>query len=150
MAILPVVLHPDTVLRQKCTPVTDITPEILQLLEDMLETMYAEEGIGLAAPQVNVTKRVIVLDTEQEDGKPGNPLKLINPEIIAKSETTTILSEGCLSLPKMQAEIARPEEVTVRYMDIEGKTQEIHATDLLSKALRTVVNNRFKSGGFDI
>lgn len=141
MAILPVILHPNDVLRRKCETVTTITPDILTLLDDMLDTMYAEEGIGLAAPQVDVSKRLVVLDVEQEDGERGNPLKLINPEIIAKSEAETILDEGCLSLPKMRVEVSRPEEVTVRYMDIAGKTQEIAASGLLAKALQHEIDH---------
>jgi len=141
MAILPVVLHPDNVLRQKCETVSSVTPEILKLLEDMLDTMYTEEGIGLAAPQVGISKRVIVVDVEQEEGQPGNPLKMINPEVIAKSETTTVLSEGCLSLPKMQVDVTRPNEVTVRYMDTDGNTQEVHATDLFAKALQHEIDH---------
>lgn len=141
MAVLPVVIHPDPVLRRKCDIITEITPEIIQLLDDMLDTMYAEEGIGLAAPQVNHALRLIVLDVEQEDGKRGNPLRMINPEIIAKSDRLTVLDEGCLSLPKMRVEIARPDEVTVRYMDVDGKIQEIHGTELLAKALQHEIDH---------
>ena len=141
MAILPVVLHPDNVLRQKAAVVTEITPEIVKLLDDMVETMYAEEGIGLAAPQVGVSKRVIVIDVEQEEGQPGNPLRMINPEVIAASETKTVLGEGCLSLPEMRVDVTRPDEVTVRYMDVDGNTQEIHGTELLAKALQHEIDH---------
>lgn len=142
MTVLHVVIHPDNVLRQKCAPVTEITSELLKFLDDMLDTMYSEEGIGLAAPQVNKSIRAIVIDVEQhEEGERGNPIKLLNPEIIAKSDFLTTLNEGCLSLPDMRVEVARPDEVTVRYMDIEGKTQEIHATDLMAKALQHEIDH---------
>jgi peptide deformylase len=142
MAVLPVIIHPDGVLRKKAETVTSITPEILQLLDDMIDTMYAEEGIGLAAPQVNISKRLAVIDVDhREKGDRGTPIKLINPEIIAKSDNLTILDEGCLSLPDMRVEVARPDEVTVRYMDIEGKTQEIHGTELLAKALQHEIDH---------
>jgi peptide deformylase len=142
MSVLPVILHPNAVLRKKAEPVTKITPEILQLLDDMLDTMYAEEGIGLAAPQVNVSKRLIVIDVEQpEKAERGNPLKMINPEIIAKSDALTILDEGCLSLPEMRVEVIRPEIVTVRYLDETGATKEIEVDDLLSKALQHEIDH---------
>ena len=141
MSMLPVMEHPDTVLRQKCETVSEITPEILKLLDDMLETMYDEEGIGLAAPQINVTKRIFVMDVEQKEGKPGNPLKIINPEIITKSENLTVLDEGCLSLPGMRVDVARPDEVTLRYMDEKGDTQELHATDLMAKCIQHEIDH---------
>lgn len=142
MPNLPVVIHPDSVLRQKAEAVTEITPEILKLLDDMVETMYAEDGIGLAAPQVNVSKRVVVIDVAQrEEGEKANPLKIINPEIIAKSETETVLEEGCLSLPAMRVEVKRPEKVTVRYMDEAGATREIEADGLLSKAFQHEIDH---------
>lgn len=136
MAVLPVVIHPNDVLRATCKKVETITPEILTLLDDMLDTMYEQEGIGLAAPQVNTTWRVVVMDVEQtEDGR-GNPIKMINPEIIAKSETETVLDEGCLSLPTMRVDVSRPEEVTVRYMNEKGETVELHADGLLAKCIQ--------------
>lgn len=136
MAVLPVVIHPDDVLRKKCTPVETITPEILTLLDDMLDTMYDFEGIGLAAPQVNQTCRVVVMDVEQTDEGRGNPIKMINPEIIAKSDTQSVLDEGCLSLPTMRVDVARPENVTVRYMNEKGETVELQADGLLAKCIQ--------------
>lgn len=141
MAVLPVVLHPDGVLRKKCTPVEKITPEIIQLLDDMLDTMYDHDGIGLAAPQVNQTCRVVVMDVEQGDDGSGHPIKMINPEIIAKSDAKTILEEGCLSLPTMQVEVSRPAEVTVRYMNENGETVELQATDLLAKCIQHEIDH---------
>jgi peptide deformylase len=142
MTILPILIHPHPVLRQKAEKVGDITPEILKLLDDMLETMYAAPGIGLAAPQIGVSKRIVVMDVAGEDvGKKRNPMKLINPEIIAVSETKTILDEGCLSLPEMRVEVSRPEIVTVRYKDEKGTEYTIEATDLLAKCFQHEIDH---------
>jgi peptide deformylase len=142
MTVLEVSIHPDPVLRENCAAVETITPEILKLMDDMVDTMYDEDGIGLAAPQVGVAKRIAVIDVEpHEEGERGNPIKLINPEIIAKSETLTVLDEGCLSLPEMRVEVARPDEVTVRYMDEKGEIQEIHGTGLLAKCLQHEIDH---------
>lgn len=142
MPVLPVILHPDPVLRQKAEPITDITPEILTLLDDMLDTMYAEDGIGLAAPQINVSKRIIVIDVEpREEGERGKPIKIINPEIIASSDVKTVLDEGCLSLPGMRCDVERPESITVRYMDETGETQEIQADGLLAKCFQHEIDH---------
>ena len=142
MAILPIIIHPNDVLRAKAAPVTDITPDILKLLDDMLQTMYAAPGIGLAAPQVGVSKRVVVIDVEgKEDGIPGNPRKLINPEIISVSETKTVLDEGCLSLPEMRVDVERPDTIRFRYTDIHGKIHEEEATDLLAKCVQHEIDH---------
>lgn len=143
MAVLPVVLHPESVLRQKATPVEKITPDILKLMDDMLDTMYEEDGIGLAAPQVDLSIRVIVMDVEERDEKTGrgNPIKMINPEIIAKSEEKTGMEEGCLSLPTMRVDVSRPEQVTVRYMDENGETLEMDADDLLAKCVQHEIDH---------
>lgn len=139
--ILPIVIHPDSVLRQKCEAVTEITPDIIKLMNDMLDTMYDAEGIGLAAPQVGIAKRIIVLDVEQSEDAPGRPLKMINPEIIAASEEKTILEEGCLSLPTMRVDVARPESVTVRYIDENGVTLEVEASDLFAKCVQHEIDH---------
>jgi peptide deformylase len=142
MTILPILIHPHPVLRQKAEKVGDITPEILKLLDDMLETMYAAPGIGLAAPQIGVSKRIVVMDVAGEDvGKKRNPMKLINPEIIAVSEMKTTLDEGCLSLPEMRVEVSRPEIVTVRYKDEKGTEHTIEATDLLAKCFQHEIDH---------
>ena len=121
---------------------TEITPEILTLLDDMITTMYAEEGIGLAAPQVNISKRVVVIDVaKKDDGETPNPLRIINPEIIAKSDTKTILDEGCLSLPEMRVDVERPDHITVRYLDETGATREIEANGLLAKAFQHEIDH---------
>ncbi len=142
MAILPILIHPHPVLRVPAEKVDAITPEILKLLDDMLETMYAAPGIGLAAPQIGVSKRVVVIDVTGEDvSLKRNPLKLINPEIVARSETKTVLNEGCLSLPEMRVDVERPETVTVRYMDEKGATHEIEADDILAKCFQHEIDH---------
>jgi len=142
MAVLPIHYHPDAVLREKCEKVEIITPEILKILDDMADTMYHADGIGLAAPQVNIAKRLVVVDTEpREEGERGNPVKLINPEIIGRSENLTVLDEGCLSLPKMRVEVARPDQVTCRYMDVDGEMQEIWAEGLMAKCLQHEIDH---------
>jgi peptide deformylase len=142
MTILPILIHPDPVLRKKAEPVAEITPEILRLMDDMLETMYDAPGIGLAAPQIGVSKRVVVIDIDAgREGMAPNPLKLINPEVIASGDTKTIMEEGCLSIPGTLVEVNRPDTVTVRYMDMDGQTQEIHATDLLAKCVQHEIDH---------
>jgi peptide deformylase len=142
MTILPILIHPDPVLRRKADTVSQITPDILKLLDDMLDTMYAAPGIGLAAPQIGVSKRLVVLDVDGgRDGKANNPIKMINPEVIAFGDEKTVLEEGCLSLPEMMIDVARPDIATVRYMDIDGQTQEITGQGLLSKALQHEIDH---------
>lgn len=138
MAILKLYTYPDKVLSQKCEPVAEVTDEIRRFLDDMLETMYADKGVGLAAPQVGVTKRIIVIDDKvSEDGTPGpNPRFLVNPEIIRKSEDTIWFNEGCLSVPGQCAEVERHRAVTVRYLDYDGKEQTLDAEDYLAVILQ--------------
>jgi peptide deformylase len=120
--IRPILIHPDPRLKKLCEPVGEITPDLRQLADDMLETMYEAPGIGLAAPQVGVTKRLIVMDCIK-DG-PAEPLVLFNPEVIWSSEDVSVYEEGCLSIPEQYAEVKRPTEVQVRWTDIDGKPQE--------------------------
>lgn len=120
--IRPILIHPDPRLKKRCEPVTEISAEIERLAADMLETMYDAPGIGLAAPQVGVTKRVIVMDCIKE-GTP-EPMALINPEIIWSSEDLSVYEEGCLSIPDQYADVKRPAEVQVRWLDLQGQVQE--------------------------
>ena len=124
MTVLPIVIAPDPRLKQVSERVETITADILQLLEDMLDTMYVAKGVGLSAVQVGVMKRVVVMDAEQgeDDEKRGKPLKMINPEIIGEDEEPNLYKEGCLSFPGQYSEVERPKAVTVRYMDETGKT----------------------------
>ena len=121
--IRPILTHPAPRLKKLCEPVAEITPEIVRLAEDMLETMYDAPGVGLAAPQIGVTKRVIVLDCSKEQDA-RRPLAMVNPEVIWESEDLSRYEEGCLSIPEQYAEVARPAEVRVRWLALDGTAQE--------------------------
>ena len=116
-----IILHPDPRLKKEAAPVADLTDELRSLADDMLETMYDAPGIGLAAPQVGVLQRLIVLDCVKEEGAAPRPLIMFNPEIVASSEETNVYEEGCLSIPDQYAEVTRPAEVEVRWIDRDGK-----------------------------
>ncbi len=118
----PILIHPDPRLKKVCDPVSEITPDLRALAADMLETMYAAPGIGLAAPQVGVTKRLLVMDCAK-DGPP-EPLVLVNPSIVWASEDVSAYEEGCLSIPDQYAEVKRPAAVTARWTDLDGAPQE--------------------------
>ena len=135
MSILPIIIAPDPRLKMVCAEVNDITPEIVGVMDDMLDTMYAAPGIGLAAPQVGVTKRIIVADVCKEENK-REPRRLINPEIEWKSEDLFAYEEGCLSLPEQYSDVARPKEVGIRYLDEKGKKRELEADGLLAVCLQ--------------
>jgi peptide deformylase len=139
MAVLDIIEAPDRRLTTKTAPVERIDADLLRLLDDMLETMYAAPGIGLAAPQVGVLKRAFVADLGGE-GEHA-PIYVINPEIIARSEATNLAEEGCLSLPKQFGEVARSDQVRVRYLDRAGATQEIEAEGLLARCLQHEIDH---------
>lgn len=135
MAILSILLPPAPLLKAKARPVETVDDGVRRLIDDMLETMYAAPGIGLAANQVGVLKRVIVLDIARSEEPPA-PLALINPEIVWASEETAVFNEGCLSVPEHYADVERPAEVKVRFLDRKGVRQEIHAKGLLSTCIQ--------------
>ena len=139
MAILEIIEAPDRRLTTPSAPVEQIDQDLLRLLDDMLETMYAAPGIGLAAPQVGVLRRAFVADLGTEGERA--PIYLINPEIVARSDTTNIAEEGCLSLPKHFGEVARFDQVRVRHLDREGGTQEIEAEGLLARCLQHEIDH---------
>ena len=145
MSVLELYEYPHPILEQKAERVLKVDDDIRKFLRDMLETMYADKGVGLAAPQVGVSKRMIVIDTEQkdEDGNPkaGNPMYLINPEIIYKSEETIFFCEGCLSVPNQRADVERHYKIKVRYIDYDGKEQEIEAEDYLAVVLQHEIDH---------
>ncbi|MFA5900513.1 MAG: peptide deformylase [Hyphomicrobium sp.] len=140
MAKLPIVTLPDPVLRKLSTPVERIDDEMRRLADDMLETMYDAPGVGLAAVQVGVPLRLVVLDVADEDEKRA-PLTLFNPEIIALGPETRLHEEGCLSIPDFRIEIERPSTLTLRYIDREGEPREIDANGLLATAIQHEVNH---------
>ena len=122
MSILPIVLFPDPMLRRPCTPVTAIDATLRQLAADMLETMYAAPGRGLAGPQVAVPLRLFVMDVTWKEGTPS-PRVCINPVILEASETLAENTEGCLSIPGIPAQVSRPDWIVLRYTDLEGQEQ---------------------------
>ena len=128
MAKRKIVQYGDETLRRVCRPVDKITPSVLTLLDDMVETMRAADGVGLAAPQVGILRRIVVIETE-----PGNVIELINPKIIATAGEQEG-SEGCLSLPGQFGVVRRPRHVTVRAMNRHGETFEMSGSDLLARA----------------
>lgn len=135
MALLPILVAPDPILETVSTPVDTVTDEVRQQLDDMLETMYAAPGIGLAAIQVGIPKRMLVIDVSRE-GEDKQPLYIINPEITWVSDDDQLYEEGCLSLPEQYAEVERPAEVKVSYLDRNGERQELHADGLLAVCLQ--------------
>ena len=140
MTIKKILIEPDSILRKKCEPVGSVNSEIQKLMDDMLETMYAAPGIGLAAIQVGILKRIVVIDISKEKER-KNPIFLINPEIINKSSNTSVYEEGCLSLPGQFAEIQRPAECTVKYLDYEGKQKQLKVDGLLSTCVQHEVDH---------
>ena len=124
MALREILKEPNDVLRQKSLPVEIVDEKIRELIDDMLETMYAAPGIGLAAIQVGVPKRVIVMDVSKKEGE-KLPMHFVNPEIISKSKNNSIYEEGCLSLPGQFAEIERPAKCKIKFLDYNGNPQEI-------------------------
>jgi peptide deformylase len=140
MAIRPIITLPDPRLRLVSEPVTAIDAEILQLLDDMLETMYEAPGVGLAAIQVAVAKRILVADTARGD-EPKNPMVFINPEIVWASEELGVYQEGCLSVPDYFEDVERPARVRVRFVDRTGDTREIEAEGLLATVLQHEIDH---------
>jgi len=135
MAILPIITAPDSRLKQISQPVDSVDDGLRRLLDDMLETMYAAPGIGLAAVQVGVAKRVLVVDASGKE-EPAAPLFLINPELVWTGDETIRCEEGCLSLPEQYAEVERFAEARIRYIDYDGEAQELLATGLLSTCIQ--------------
>ena len=135
-----IVIEPDPILRKKSEKLEKVDDEVKKLLDEMLETMYAAPGIGLAAVQVGILKRLIVIDVSKDKEK-KNPLCLINPEIILKSKNASVYEEGCLSLPGHFAEIERPAECKVKYIDYNEKKKEITAKGLLSTCIQHEVDH---------
>lgn len=140
MSVLPIITIPDPILRKISDPVERVDDAVVRLMDDMLETMYAAPGVGLAAPQVGVLKRVVVIDAAEE-GQPPNPIAMANPEIVALGSTTRLHEEGCLSIPDVRVEIERPSTVTVRYIDRTGREQELAADGLLATVVQHEIDH---------
>ena len=139
--IRPILIHPDPRLKKSCDPVAAVTPELARLAEDMLETMYAAPGVGLAAPQVGVTRRLLVMDCVKDPAGPARPMVLINPVITWLSEDMSAYEEGCLSIPDQYAEIERPAEVRVRWMALDGSEQEEQFAGLWSTCVQHEIDH---------
>jgi len=135
MALRQILTEPNPILRNKSLPVEKVDKELQELIDDMMETMYAAPGIGLAAIQVGVAKRVIVLDLSSKE-ETKNPMHFVNPEIITKSENITTYEEGCLSVPGQFAEINRPDKCYVKYLDYFGKPQEMKAEGMIATCIQ--------------
>lgn len=140
MALLPILTAPDPRLKKKSLPVETVDAGVRQLMDDMLETMYDAPGIGLAAPQVGVLKRVVVLDIDREDTKTG-PLFMANPEIVEASDEDVSYEEGCLSVPDHYSDVVRPATVTVRYLDRDGKVQNLACEGLLATCVQHEIDH---------
>jgi len=140
MAILPIIETPDPRLRTISTPVETVDDALRALMDDMLETMYAAPGIGLAAIQVGVPKRVLVIDLQEEEDEEGKPIRnpryFVNPEITWESDEGSTYNEGCLSVPEMYAEVDRPAAVTVKWLDYHGQPHEETIDGLLATCLQ--------------
>jgi peptide deformylase len=123
MAIRPILTIPDPLLRKQARPVERVDAELRRLADDMLATMYDAPGIGLAAPQIGISRRLIVMDPAKDD-QPKTPLVMVNPEILIRSKEMRLHDEGCLSIPDFTAEIERPAVTRVAYVDLKGEQQE--------------------------
>tara|TARA_A100001011_G_C14057733_1_gene734765 strand:+ start:12 stop:533 length:522 start_codon:yes stop_codon:yes gene_type:complete len=135
-----ILTEPDPILRKRCEPLERVDIDTKNLMDDMLETMYAAPGIGLAAVQVGILKRLIVIDISKGEEK-KKPLFLINPKIIHQSKKTSVYEEGCLSIPGLFAEIERPAECTLKYIDYHGKEKELKAEGLLATCIQHEVDH---------
>ncbi len=131
---------PDPLLRKVSEPVNEVNIEIKKLMDDMLETMYAAPGIGLAAVQIGVLKRVIVIDLSKKDEK-KSPLFIINPEIVFKSKDFISYEEGCLSIPNQFAEVKRPSTCKINFLDYAGKKREVNADGLLATCIQHEIDH---------
>jgi len=135
-----IITEPNLILRKKSATLDKVDDDLRELMDDMLETMYAAPGIGLAGVQIGILKRLIVIDVSKDEEK-KSPLFLINPEIISKSSNTSVYEEGCLSLPGFFAEIERPAECQIEYIDYHGKKKEMKASGLLATCIQHEVDH---------
>ena len=140
MALRQILTEPNKILREKSLFVEKVDEDLQKLMDDMLETMYAAPGIGLAAIQVGIPKRVIVLDIASKDS-PRNPMFFINPEIIEKSKNNSTYEEGCLSVPGQFAEIDRPDKCHIKYLDYHGQPKEIKAEGMLATCIQLEIDH---------
>jgi len=140
MALRDILVLPDSTLRLVSAPVPKVDADVRKLAEDMLETMYEAPGIGLAAVQIGVLKRVVTIDVAKKDD-PRDPMVFINPEIVWSSEERSVYEEGCLSIPEYYEEVERPAVVRVKYLDLDGKEREIEANGVLATCLQHEIDH---------
>ncbi len=140
MAKLSIIVAPDPLLKKHAAPVELVDDELRRLMDDMLETMYDAPGIGLAAPQVGVLKRVIVFDVAREDDPP-KPYRMVNPELLWLAEEEVVYEEGCLSLPDHYADVTRPAAARIAYLDEQGEPQELEAEGLLATCIQHEIDH---------
>ncbi len=140
MTIKPLIILPDPLLRQVSKPIERVDADFQRLADDMLETMYDAPGIGLAAIQIGVPRRMLVIDVSRE-GEEKQPLVFVNPDVVASSDERSVYEEGCLSIPDYYAEVERPATVTVKYLDRDGKEQMVEADGLLATCLQHEIDH---------
>ncbi|MDP2803543.1 MAG: peptide deformylase [Phreatobacter sp.] len=140
MALREIIVLPDPRLKLVCEPVATVDSRVRKLVEDMLETMYEAPGIGLAAIQIAVAQRVVTIDLARKD-EPKTPVVLINPEIVWQSEDFNVYEEGCLSIPEYYEAVERPARCRVRYLDVDGKTQELDCDGLMATCVQHEVDH---------
>ncbi len=140
MTVLPVIVAPDPRLKIKAKPIDAVDDDVRQFMDDMLESMYASNGIGLAAPQVGDDRRVIVVDVARTDEDP-QPMCLANPQIVGVADEDRIHEEGCLSLPEHYADVVRPDAIRVRYLDRDNEIREIDADGLLATCIQHEIDH---------
>jgi peptide deformylase len=140
MAIRRILTIPDSVLRKQAKPVERVDEQLRKLMDDMLATMYDAPGIGLAAPQIGISRRLIVMDPAKEDA-PSTPLVMVNPEILERSDELRLHDEGCLSIPDFTAEIERPARTRVSYLNRAGKPQEMELEGIWSTLVQHEIDH---------
>jgi peptide deformylase len=140
MTIKPLIILPDPLLRQQSKPFEKVDSDVLRLADDMLETMYDAPGIGLAAIQVGVARRMLVIDVSREDEDKA-PMVFINPEVVRVSDDISVYEEGCLSIPDYYAEVERPAALTVQYIDRDGKQQTLEADGMMATCLQHEIDH---------
>jgi peptide deformylase len=140
MKIRPIITLPDPILRQTARPIERVDADLRRLIDDMLATMYDAPGIGLAAPQIGISRRLIVMDPAKED-QPRTPMVMLNPEILDRSEELRVHEEGCLSIPEFTADVERPAGTRVAYIDPEGKKQEAELEGIWSTLVQHEIDH---------
>ncbi|MEQ8806290.1 MAG: peptide deformylase [Rhodospirillales bacterium] len=140
MSVLEIIVAPDPRLKRRAEPVAKVDDAVRKIMDDMLDTMYAANGIGLAGPQVGILKRIIVVDVAR-DGDGRQPMQMANPEVIWESDDERHYEEGCLSLPDHFAEVVRPEAVKVRYLDRDNEIRTIDADDILATCIQHEIDH---------